>query len=438
MGTRKVFLSMNWLTIIRSHRYGATLIVFLAAAGICGAACVYFARGFEFVLHHRLDRHSIGSWCWLATPLGFLAAVEIIRRWAPQAAGTGIPQAVFAAEHLSPATEKPLGSLTSLRTMGVKIVSLFLGIWVGASTGREGPTVHIAMCTFVAVVVLCRRLFKLEIDLRSAVIAGGAAGLAAAFNTPLAGVTFAIEELTENYFSNVKDIVVMAIIVAASIAKAMTGEYGYFGTLQEPAAVSLGATLVISVMCGLCGGFFSTLMLRVSERLAVPRSNVWRWGVPAVMALGLVGVSYASGPSVLGPGNKVAQQLLDGHSGSWIYSFPFLKMAATLLTYWSGIAGGIFAPCLSMGAALGTDLGVLLHDPLAACALLGMAAFLSATIQAPMTAFVIIFEMTGYHPMLLPIMLASLSAFMTVRLLGAKPLYKALAAQYASLLSSHE
>jgi len=109
-------------------------------------------------------------------------------------------------------------------------------------------------------------------------------------------------------------------------------------------------------------------------------------------------------------------------------------MAATLLTYWSGIAGGIFAPSLSMGAGLGADIGYWTGDPTTACAVIGMAAFLAATIQAPMTAFVIIFEMTGYHEMLLPVMLASLIAVMTARLFGAKHLYQTLAGFYGETL----
>jgi H+/Cl- antiporter ClcA len=105
-----------------------------------------------------------------------------------------------------------------------------------------------------------------------------------------------------------------------------------------------------------------------------------------------------------------------------------------LLTFWSGIAGGIFAPCLAIGAAIGSDIGTLMHVPIASCALVGMAGFLSGTIQAPITSFVIIFEMTGHHQMLLPVMLASLIGFMVARLLGAEHLYQALCVNYEYLL----
>src|ERR1019366_5840697 len=250
-----------WIRRLQSHRYGLTLFAFLTAAVFTGAACVAFARAFEVVLNHRLDFHNAGAWCWLITPIVILCAVELIRRTAPYAAGTGIPQAIFASEYLDKAHEKTLFPLVSLWTMTVKIGVILLGIWVGASTGREGPTVHIAVCVFIAVMLVFRRLFGVDFDMRSAAIAGGAAGLAAAFNTPLAGVTFAVEELSENYFSTVKDFVVMAIIVSAVAAKTLTGEYAYFGKLAEPANVPLLVVLLIGLAGGAAGALFSSLLL---------------------------------------------------------------------------------------------------------------------------------------------------------------------------------
>ena len=424
----------DWIRRLQSHRYGLTLFAFLTAALFTGAACVAFARAFEFVLQRRLDFRNAGDWCWVITPVVILAAVELIRRTAPYAAGTGIPQAIFASEHMDGAHEKALFPLVSLRTMIVKIVAILLGIWVGASTGREGPTVHIAVCVFTAVLLLFRCLLGLDFDMRSAAIAGGAAGLAAAFNTPLAGVTFAVEELSESYFSAVKDFVVMAIIVSAVAAKMLTGEYAYFGKLAEPTNVSLLVVLVIGLVGGSAGALFSTLLLRGSEWSRRVSVGAGRYIWPVLMSLGLLSTAALTGTRVVGPGNQIAQLLLQGQMGSWAVSFPLAKMASTLLTYWSGIAGGIFAPCLSIGAALGSDIGLWTHTPIATCALIGMAAFLSGAIQAPITSFVIIFEMTGHHQMLLPLMLASLLAFMSARLFGAEHLYKALARQYTPLL----
>jgi H+/Cl- antiporter ClcA len=421
---------------IRSHRYGFGLFAFMTAAVLTGIVCADFAKVFDWVVAHRLDFGSVGNWAWLITPLGFVLAVEMIRRLAPHAAGTGIPQAIFASAQLTPATEIQVLPLVSFRTLVVKILTLFLGVWVGASTGREGPTVHVAVCLFIGILMLLRRATGVAFDLRSGAIAGGAAGLAAAFNTPLAGVTFAVEELSANYFGAVKDIVMMAIIVSAITAQVVTGEYSYFGKLPDPARISIPVVLLISTLCGLAGILFSQLLLKGSNYFRSRSLGAGRYGVAAMMGLALLVVAHAAGTRTMGPGNQVAQQLLHARFDSWVYLFPLAKMAATLFTYWSGIAGGIFAPCLSMGAALGSCIGSAIHHSIATCALLGMVSFLSGSIQAPITSFVIIFEMTGHHEMLLPVMLASLLAFMMARFLGAANFYQVMAASYGPMETS--
>lgn len=416
------------------HRYGFSLFIYITAAIFTGVSCVVFMRLFDFVLRHSLTFQTVGRWCWVTTPILFLIAVEMIRKFAPLAAGTGIPQTIFASQHLSPDTEQELMPLVSLKTMTVKIVTLLLGVWACASTGREGPSVHVATCVFMGVVLFFRRWMGFKFDHRSVVVAGGAAGLAAAFNTPLAGLTFAIEELNTDQFASMKEFVLMAIIVAAIAAKSLTGEYAYFGKLLEPEGVPLLATLLIGIAGGVAGAFFSTALIKGTKAFGRFRETRYRWLVPVGLSLALLVLGAWTGENVFGPGNQAAQTLTRGEFGLWVVWFPLTKMAATLFTYWSGMAGGIFAPSLSIGSALGATLGHTLNVSVASCALIGMAAFLSGTIQAPITSFVIIFEMTGHHQMLLPIMLGSLSAFMVARLLGADHLYQTLAEQYHTLL----
>lgn len=426
-------LARRLARLLLEHRYGFTLATFVAAAAATGVACVWFMWGFEWVLERRLDFARAGSWAWLSTPALFVVSTQLIRRAAPCAAGTGIPQAVFAARRLNPENADRLAPLTSWTTLAVKVAALFLALWAGASTGREGPTVHVATCLFVGIVLWARRISGVEMDLRSAVVAGGAAGLAAAFNTPLAGVTFAVEELSTDYFGSIKDFVLMAIIIAAVTAKSFTGEYGYFGRLVEPPELSWLAVALIGLAGGLLGALFSTLLLKGQELLE-PRHREHPYALTGLLALALLAVAAACSFDVLGPGNGAAQALVRGEHGRWALWFPGAKIAATLLTYWSGVAGGVFAPCLSVGAALGSDVGAWLGLPVAACALVGMAAFLSGTIQAPVTAFVIIFEMTGHHRLLPPIMLAALTGSVVARLAGARHFYGSLAARYERLL----
>lgn len=413
------------------------MAIFLGAAVATGAACVLFMWAFEFVIKHPLDQMHVGYWSWAATPLLFILSVWVIRSFGPLAAGAGIPQTIFAAKHLNLSNRKALGGLVSIRTMLVKILALLLAIWGGASTGREGPSVHIAACLFVSIVWHAHKLFKIPFDFKSAVIGGGAAGLAAAFNAPLAGVTFAIEELCSDVFMPIKDIVLMSIIIAGITAKSMTGEYTYFGRVSGSVNIPILTVVIIGIAGGAAGAVFSHLIIW-GRRFIAAKFSRWTYAVAGVLGLALLGLSalatYGHLPSVLGPGNYAAQMYLraDGEGSGLLFFLS--KCAATLLTYWSGIAGGIFAPSLSMGSAIGSWLGWVTNGPAAISALAGMAAFLAGTIQAPITAFVIVYEMTGRHQTLLPVMLAAAVGFMTARVLGAKHLYQTLSENYSHLL----
>lgn len=393
-------------------------------------------RLFEVVLRHRLDLTSVGAVAWLVTPLGFFVIVWAIRKIAPFSAGTGIPQAVYAAEHFKPQYEVRLMPLVSFRTLFMKCTTLLAAVAVGASTGREGPTVHIALCVFCLTLFGIRRLTGLKFEMRSAIVAGGAAGLAAAFNTPLAGVAFAIEELSSDVFHSMKEIVLIAIIVAAITAKAITGDYVYFGKLESMGDLSLFSIVFIALVAGLLGALFSTLLWK-GQRWIQQKTQGRKifWAVPVLFGLGLVALSALSRLDVMGPGNVLAKRLLDGETVAGIAFFPLGKILSTLFTFWSGLAGGIFAPCLSIGAAVGSALAPLLHAPLASAALIGMAAFLAGTIQAPMTCFIIVFEMTEDHHLLLPVMLACLIAVVVARLTGSHHLYKRLASFYQDLFA---
>jgi H+/Cl- antiporter ClcA len=232
-----------------------------------------------------------------------------------------------------------------------------------------------------------------------------------------------------------KEIVLIAIIVAAITAKAFTGEYTYFGRLATMGDLSLVSVTVISIIAGLFGALFSTLLWKgqwwIQKKI---RFKKIVFLLPAVFGLALVALSALSSLDVMGPGNTLAQRLLQGDTLPNIGLFPLNKMLATLLTFWAGLAGGIFAPCLSIGAALGASMAPILKTPLASAALIGMAAFLAGTIQAPMTCFIIVFEMTNDHHLLLPVMLACLIAVVVARLTGSPHLYKTLAAFYQEFL----
>lgn len=388
-----------------------------------------FMRAFSAADSHRIDFAHFGWLALFLSPALFCVAVAIVRRFAPGAAGSGIPQTIYVIRH-GEECPSSIQAMTSPLTLAVKVVSILLGVWAGASAGREGPTVQIAMCMMFLCMGLFEKFLPIKPDPRSLALSGGAAGLAAAFNTPLAGVTFALEELSGRYFENIKDYALMAIIVAALSAKVLTGNYIYFGKLPDPPELHITAIIVVSIVAGVAGHLFSLAMLAGTRIVARYSNRRYFWLFPAFCALAVIGLAWLSGPAINGPGNGAAQKYLQQEASGSPFLFSASKFLATAITYCSGVAGGIFAPSLAIGSGIGAGIAGLLQYPAGACALVGMSAFLCGAILAPMTSFVIIFELTGHHSMILPIMLASLIAYMTAKMLGAKSLYATLADRY--------
>lgn len=421
----------TYFSKLSAHRYGTTFAAYVISAFITGVACVAFMKAFAFADEHRLSYAHIGVWSFLAIPLLFSLAVLLVKNFAPYAAGSGIPQAIYIVRNGSDARTAPLVSaMASPLTLGIKTVSILLAVLGGASVGREGPTVQIAFCMMFMCLTLISRFLPIHMEPRSTALAGGAAGLAAASNTPLAGVTFAIEELSGGYFENIKDYVLTAIIIAALAAKALTGEYVYFGRLPVPPDISISTLILISIPAGLAGFAFAKSILLGAKVQACLNRKWLKLLFPAACALAVAGLAFMAGPYIQGPGNGEAQQYLNFASSAEPDTFFLAKFAATVITYWSGVAGGLFAPALSIGSAIGAEMAKLLNAPIGTCALIGMSAFLSGAILAPMTSFVIIFELTGHHSMLLPIMLASLIAYLVVRSMGGRSLYAELSLRY--------
>lgn len=412
---------------IYSHRYGLTFFAYIASAFFTGFFCVGFIKVFNFLDTHNLTIERIGYWAILISPLLFVLAVNLVRVFAPLASGSGIPQVIFA---VSNERDKKSNEMVSFGTMFIKIISIFLGIAAGASLGREGPTVHIAAAFFWLSLRFFSFLIPINLDRSSALIAGGSAGLAAAFNTPLAGVTFAIEEIGGKNFENFKDYVIMAIIISAISAQYLTGDYSYFGRLHFSQQITINDTILISIVCASYGMLFTKLLLKISS-YASSLSKTKRYLIlPSLIALIILTVDYFWGPDICGPGNKFASSLLNGEIPKNIYFFWLFKFAATILTQISGVAGGIFAPSLSIGASTGSMIALLLDINIKTAALIGMASFLSAVVQAPITSFVIVFEMTGHNEMLLPIMLSSLIGYIISKSLKSKPIYQELSKRY--------
>jgi H+/Cl- antiporter ClcA len=371
---------------------------------------------------------------WLAfliTPALTVLALFLTRRWFTGSEGSGIPQ-VIAALH-APRTEENtlMRRLFGVRVIVGKIVTSLIGLLGGLTIGREGPTVHIG----AAIMAETRRFYphsnsaQLE---RRLLLAGAAAGLSAAFNTPLAGIIFAIEELARDFESRTNGTMITAVVFSGLTSLALAGNYLYFGQINV--AGNLGSSFVLpvvlsAVLCGLFGAAFNLALLRwrnwMPDWLIALRARR-----PLLYALGIGFVVAALGVGThgetWGSGYDQARHLLTG-AGALSEGYAITKWGAMVVTYMAGIPGGLFSPSLSIGAGLAQWVhAAFTWAPMAAVIALCMTGYLAAVTQSPITSFVIVMEMTNGTGMVIPMMATALvasriSAFFT------PPLYEALA-----------
>ncbi|MDO9403429.1 MAG: chloride channel protein [Polaromonas sp.] len=363
----------------------------------------------------------------LWTPALTAAIVWGTRRWFPSAAGSGIPQVKAALDPLLPTGK--IGVFVSLRLTVAKIGLGVAGFAAGLSIGREGPSVQVA----AGVMQHARRWLSpgSSIDARALLIAGGAAGIAAAFNAPLAGVVFAIEELSGRMESRASGVIITAIVLAGLVAVSAFGNLSYFGVIRVPALgwSLLGPGLLVALASGVAGGVFARLLI-ASLTGSPERLNRWRarWPVrfAAGVALIVALIGLVTGGVTFGAGSEAVKKMLAGHD-ELTPIYTVLKFIATWLTAWSGVPGGIFAPSLSIGAGIGDGIAQFSGAELGpALIAMGMAGFLAAVTQAPLTAFIIVMEMVDGHSMVLSLMASAMLASLVSRMIS-RPLYDTLA-----------
>ena len=417
--------------VLANPRLWLRRVVLWAGAVAVGVAAIAFALGAEFAndVHQRMVAVS-PLLPFVVGPGGLALVVWTTRRFFVGTQGSGIPQTIAA---LGINDEAMRNKLLSPRVALGKFLLTLVGLLSGASVGREGPTVQIGASIMHSLGRLTR-FSRVEAE-RGLILAGGAAGVAAAFNTPLAGIVFAIEEMSRSFESRTSGTVLTAVIVAGIVSLWWLGDYTYFG---RTSAVLVGNTAWIPVlMCGVVGGFvggaFSQLLIVFSRGIPgklglFAKQNPVLFAAGCGFALALIGA--ISGGTTYGTGYHEARSILEG-TGELSGTYGILKMLATLISYVSGIPGGVFAPSLAIGAGLGHNLAALApYAPAGAVVVLGMVAYFAGVVQAPVTAFVIVIEMTDNHDMVVPLMAASLLAAGCSRIVCHRPLYKALAEQF--------
>ena len=415
------------------------LALTVISGGFCGLAAVAFHISIGKVSDLLINRAQAAPhfhWIYLTilTPtLGGLLAGLALHYWVPGAVGSGIPQVKFAyARH---AGRVPMRDAVGKFVLGV------VQIGSGASLGREGPTVQI--CAGIST-LLGRAASLSRQNRRRMASVGVAAGIAAAFNAPIAAVTFTLEEIIGDLDQTMLSGVIVAAAIAAVVERSILGQHPVLESQRSytlGSASSLLSYAVLGLLSAIASVAFTDSLLGLRQRFkqftAVPKWVHPAIGGAATGALAVVGLALLKTDGITGGGYQTLAQALTGSlTVKVMLGLCVLKLAATVCSYASGGVGGIFAPALFIGGMLGGAIGwldvVVFHHPsneIGAFALVGMGAVFAGTIRAPMTSVLIIFEMTGGYGLILPLMVANMSAYALARYWRHTPIYEALLEQ---------
>ncbi len=361
----------------------------------------------------------------LITTLGGLISGFLVFKFAPETKGSGIPYVKM--------TMARMGNMTRIRSIVVKFFAGVAGIGTGLSLGREGPSVQLG----AGAGALVGRLFKMSGTNQDKLIAAGAgSAIGATFNAPIAGTIFVLEELVQKFTPALLFPVLVATVSAASLARHFLGSNPSFDLPKLQGGITLEnipVCIILGLVAGLLGVLFSKVIF-FNSKLFDKMSKIPNYFKPAIagLAVGLIGLVI---PYVLGSGNFSVDLLLQHKFSLGLVLIIFIaKFFVTPFCFGSGAAGGIFLPMLMLGSFLGYIVSTVCNsfgfhtDPIV-IAILGMGAFLSAVARTPITAVVMVFEMTGGYSHILPIMLSAAIADLVAEKLNQKPIYASLIVQ---------
>lgn len=360
---------------------------------------------------------------WIISPCGLILITILAKRFFPGTGRSGVPEVKHALELTGDFTRRK--HLVSLRIAFGKMLLPVAGIFSGASAGLGGPSVQIGASIMSSIGKLGG--FPPHYQERGLILAGSAAGFAALFSAPLAGILFAIEEMGRTLEANISSLVITAIIIAGVTAYALSGNYIF---LQEHSAVLPWSRswLVIplcAVIGGVIGGLFSRCCLFAHRK--IKQLKLHYLVVALCCGLLLATIAWLSDGSSIGTGYPAATSILTTHNTPGL-EFPLYKIAATFITFVSGIPSGIFVPSLAIGGGIGSSLSEYIHfAPAVVVILLSMTAYFAGVLQSPLTSFALMMEITNNHELMLALMATAFIAARISRIVCPTQLYRALA-----------
>ncbi|MFP8892397.1 MULTISPECIES: chloride channel protein [Chryseobacterium] len=407
-------------------------IPFWIGSVITGFFAVMYAQVFawgEHLMNFIFDWH---AWMiFIIAPVGFVLSWWLVKEFAPNAKGSGIPQVMAAVELANPKEHRKIRNLLSIKIIFFKILSSVILVIGGGAVGREGPTIQIAGSVFRKVNEYLPEWWP-KISKKNMIMTGAAAGLAAAFNTPLGGIVFAVEELSKTHINYFKTALFTAVIIAGLTAQTLAGSYLYLGypKTNDVSLMVMFPIILVAVAAGIMASQLAVTMLKINswkkKKLKTDKANIV---FLIICALIIASIAYFINREVLGSGKEIMERVLftkDKHEDWYV---PILRMLGPALSFTSGGAGGIFAPALTAGASIGSVISGIIHltpNETNVVILGGMVAFLTGITRAPFTSAIIVLEMTDRHSLIFHLMLAGMVSSIASILVSRHSLYDVL------------
>lgn len=403
-------------------------------AGLIGTA---FELAVHFIADTRTDwlrtklHHIVPLWlaAFVISALLALVGYYLVHKFAPEAAGSGIPEIEGAMDGIRP--------MRWWRVIPVKFLGGLGTLGAGMVLGREGPTVQMGG----AIGRMVTDLFNIKCeDTRHSLLAAGAAGgLAAAFNAPLAGIMFVVEEMRPQFRYSLISIrtVIISSMAATIVYRAINSQHAVIDLPQyhAPGLSSLWLFLLLGAFFGAFGVIFNRLVTLFQDMFArIHKNGRPRFLFVGAMLGGFFGITLMYAPQLAGDGTELIRQITSGSFASSALLLIFIgRIVTTMLCFGSGAPGGIFAPMLALGTLFGYAFGLTAQHMLPGLdispgmfAIAGMGALFAATVRAPITGILLVIEMTNNYYLILPLVTTCLGAVIFAQWLGGKPIYSQL------------
>lgn len=432
-------LELKGKSQLKSHEIRQMTLVslpFWMASIIVGLVAVAYSELFEWIEHFNKSFYLKGNlWIFVATPAALLLSWWTIYRFSDSAGGSGIPQ-LMTAIRFHGRKKGVADKLLSLRMIIIKIISSALGLIGGATVGREGPTLQISAAIFYRVSKWIPADWP-QVSQKLMMISGGAAGLSAAFNTPLGGIVFAIEELGKYHLNKMKAAIFTAVIIAGLTSQMFLGPYLYLGAPSTNTFSWTGVPIIILAAgaAGILGGFFSKIVLFLTQLKQQYVKGFWgNFVFVFLLGLAIAGLIFNYGINATGSGKELMNEyLFHHHRDGDLLAFP-VRFSGAIMAFLSGGAGGVFAPSLTIGATIGHFFNEVLNvSDFQNLIILGcMIGFLVGVTHSPFTSFILVLEMSDRHAAVFPMMLAALISYFGTRMVAKRSLYENIVRNYFS------